>query len=176
MRRNGDPGAERREWLEVRQNGQAAGRVEVGSGPLRIGRAPENQVVLGDTYASGRHAEVVVHQGARAVRDLGSTNGTRLNGRALVAGDPHPLRDGDVIQIGDSALVYRLGASGSGPSPRARAEPPPPRPKRRSLGRSPRAYGWRSRSWASPSSWSPSAWLLAPSRVVILVHGQRRAP
>src|SRR5688500_17144156 len=86
-RADGTPGAERREWREVRKNGQPAGRVEVASGPLRIGRAPENQVVLGDTYASGRHAEVVTHEGGRAVRDLGSTNGTRLNGRALVAGD-----------------------------------------------------------------------------------------
>src|SRR5688572_15137719 len=106
-RRDGDTGAEWRAWLEVRQDGQAPGRVEVGSAAVRIGRAPDNQVVLGDTYASGRHAEIVPLGGGRALRDLGSTNGTRLNGRDLVAGDLHPLDDGDVIEIGNSALVYR---------------------------------------------------------------------
>ena len=72
---NVEMGVEQREWLEVRQDGQPGARVAVGNGPVRIGRASENQVVLRDTYASGRHAEIVELDGARAVRDLGSTNG-----------------------------------------------------------------------------------------------------
>lgn len=173
LRRNGEPGAAWRAWLEVRQNGQAAGRVDIGSALLRIGRAPDNQVVLGDTYASGRHAEIVAHDGGRAVRDLGSTNGTRLNGHDLVAGDPHPLRDGDVIQIGTSELVYRLTPLEENEAP-ASATP---------------------RSWPRLPTWAGrlvlrlalvvvalalllvgAAWLLAPSRVAILVLGSDARP
>jgi len=176
MRRNGDAGAEWREWLEVRQNGQAPSRVEVGSAAVRIGRAPENQVVLGDTYTSGRHAEIVVHGGGRAVRDLGSTNGTRLNGRDLVAGDVHPLHDGDVIEIGNAALVYRWSPAGVAvPTP----EPVPAAPRRR-----PRLPGWAGRLLlrlviamvALGVLIVGAAWLLAPSRVAILVLGSDARP
>ncbi|HEX6654634.1 MAG TPA: FHA domain-containing protein, partial [Candidatus Limnocylindria bacterium] len=91
---------DRREWLLVRADGVGEARIAIGSQPVRIGRGPENQIVLPDTYASARHAEVVEHEGQRWLRDLGSTNGTRLNGRVLAPGTLHALGDGDLIQIG----------------------------------------------------------------------------
>ena len=166
-------GADLREWLELRQNGHAAGQVEVGDGPLRIGRAPENQVVLGDAYASGRHADIVTHQGGRAVRDLGSTNGTRLNGRPLVAGDPHPLVDGDVVEIGESALTYRRSAAPVAETPRP--VPAPPRPKRPSrLGRLLTRAALVCIGLAIVLA--GVAWLLAPSKVAILMMGSDARP
>jgi polyisoprenyl-teichoic acid--peptidoglycan teichoic acid transferase len=166
-------GAEWREWLEVRQDGQPGARVAVGNGPVRIGRASENQVVLRDTYASGRHAEIVEHDGARAVRDLGSTNGTRLNGQDLLAGDPHPLRDGDVVQIGDSELTYRRAPAGG--AGLAAPAAPQPRPARRSWVGRPRrrlALG----ALGLVILLAGAVWLLAAPRVVVLVMGSDARP
>jgi predicted component of type VI protein secretion system len=52
----------------------------------------------------------VAHRaGACFVRDLGSTNGTRLNGRALRSGDEVELASGDVVLVGDVSVLF-LGA------------------------------------------------------------------
>src|SRR4051812_3715594 len=72
-----------REFLLVREPGGADARIEVAPAALRIGGRPGNQVVLTDSYASGDHAEVIRERGKRCVRDLGSTNGTCLNGQPI---------------------------------------------------------------------------------------------
>jgi len=69
---------------------------------LVIGRGTEADVQLTDTGVSRRHAEVV---GSR-LTDLGSTNGTRLNGMRVAEAD---LTDGDVITVGGTEVVYRSG-------------------------------------------------------------------
>ncbi len=51
--------------------------------PVVIGRSSENQIVIRDDRASRRHAEIALRQGAWTVRDLGSRNGTQVNGRIL---------------------------------------------------------------------------------------------
>ena len=72
---------------------------------VAFGRAAENDVVLeGDPYASGKHSAVLVRNGARVVRDLGSTNGTFVGGAPL-AGE-HVLRIGDELRIGETELRY----------------------------------------------------------------------
>jgi FHA domain len=72
---------------------------------VAFGRASENDVVLeGDPYASSRHSAVVVRDGERIVRDLGSTNGTFVGGAPL-AGE-HVLRTGDELRIGETELRY----------------------------------------------------------------------
>jgi pSer/pThr/pTyr-binding forkhead associated (FHA) protein len=72
---------------------------------VAFGRASENDVVLeGDPYASSRHSAVLVRDGARVVRDLGSTNGTFVGGAPL-AGE-HVLRSGDELRIGETELRY----------------------------------------------------------------------
>jgi LCP family protein required for cell wall assembly len=97
-----------RELLQVREAGGGESTVVLAAAAVRIGRAPGNQVVLADTYASGSHAELVTQRGQRCVRDLGSTNGTWLNGKPIPPRALRPLHDGDVIQIGDSELTYRV--------------------------------------------------------------------
>jgi len=72
---------------------------------VAFGRGAENDVVLeGDPYASSKHSAVLVRNGERVVRDLGSTNGTFVGGAPL-AGE-HILHTGDELRIGETELRY----------------------------------------------------------------------
>lgn len=70
----------------------------------RLGRSSEADVRLSDTGVSRLHAELRLLGDEVALVDLGSTNGTTLNGRKVAEGR---LRDGDRIGVGSSALVFR---------------------------------------------------------------------
>lgn len=70
-----------------------------------IGRAGNSQVVLEDTYASQQHARVYRGDGVFYVEDLGSTNGTYVNGRKISY--PLELRQGDRIKIGKTVFEFR---------------------------------------------------------------------
>ena len=70
-----------------------------------LGRADDCDVVLeGDGYASSHHTAVVAQGRGRVVRDLGSTNGTHVGGRAL-SGD-HVLAPGDVVRVGETEFRF----------------------------------------------------------------------
>jgi pSer/pThr/pTyr-binding forkhead associated (FHA) protein len=70
---------------------------------MTIGRAAGCQVALpDDTFASTVHARIYGRDGAIYVEDLGSTNGTYLNGMRL--GAPAVLRPGDQLQVGNTVL------------------------------------------------------------------------
>jgi len=70
-----------------------------------IGRSPEADVVIDDPYASELHARVETRDGEILVHDLGSTNGTYVNGRRIIA--PTPVGRGDTVQIGKTILEVR---------------------------------------------------------------------
>lgn len=72
-------------------------RIALACGTTRLGRAADCDVLIPDPRASRHHAELRVGQESVTIRDLDSTNGTRLNGE-LVDG-PTCVRDGDVIEI-----------------------------------------------------------------------------
>ena len=72
------------------------------TGPIVIGRSPGADIVLGDDFVSGRHARVSPSGDGAVVEDLGSTNGTILNGQPLNASTT--LRPGDIIDIGAARL------------------------------------------------------------------------
>ena len=82
------------------------GRVfEAGPVPTTIGRSGDNVVVLdGDDYASARHARVESGLDGTWAVDLGSTNGTYLNGERLEG--RRKLREGDLLQVGDTELRF----------------------------------------------------------------------
>src|SRR5215218_5988899 len=83
------------------------GRTElVGSGGAVIGRSRDCDVVVDDVNVSRRHAEVRPSGASWIVRDLGSTNGVKVNGR-LIEG-PQSLRPGDVIELGTSRLTFDI--------------------------------------------------------------------
>jgi sigma-B regulation protein RsbU (phosphoserine phosphatase) len=70
-----------------------------------LGRSHDCDLILPDVLLSRRHAEIVRTERGWTLRDLGSLNGTRLNG-VRVAGE-RPLRDGDEIAMSDWRLVFR---------------------------------------------------------------------
>src|SRR5579859_778515 len=76
-----------------------------------IGRDPQAEVRLPANLAfvAARHAEIRRTPAGYQVADLGSTNGTRLNGQLLAPGQPVRLRDGDVIRLGDDQLGISVG-------------------------------------------------------------------
>jgi FHA domain-containing protein len=79
-------------------------RHELTNGRNVIGRGTEADIRLPDTGVSRKHVDVVLDAGTAVAEDLGSTNGTLVNGRRI---SRQPLADGDVIRIGHSVLVYR---------------------------------------------------------------------
>jgi Protein of unknown function (DUF3662)/FHA domain len=78
-------------------------RAVLGSGTTTIGRSAETQVRLTDTSVSRRHAEVRPTGDGWTVVDLGSTNGTKVNGVVVTE---QRLRDGDTISVGDSDIRF----------------------------------------------------------------------
>jgi hypothetical protein len=78
--------------------------VRVGGGTVTIGRLPECEVVIHDPGASRRHAQLREQQGVWTLTDLGSTNGTQLNGQTV---QQRALADGDRITIGTTVLEFR---------------------------------------------------------------------
>ena len=71
---------------------------------VTIGRLPDCEVVLKDKGASRRHAQIKLKDGTATLTDLGSTNGTRLNGQIVQS---RALEDGDRITIGSTVLEFR---------------------------------------------------------------------
>jgi hypothetical protein len=69
------------------------------SSPLVVGRAPGADILINAEYVSGRHARFTPMSEHLVVEDLGSTNGTHVNGRKIDAA--HLLLNGDTVQIGD---------------------------------------------------------------------------
>jgi hypothetical protein len=72
--------------------------------PVEIGRALDVDVRLDDICVSRRHCRIVAVKGALFVRDLGSTNGTFING---VRTEVSPLRDNDVLSVGMMRFIVR---------------------------------------------------------------------
>lgn len=88
-------------------------RVELGERPLHVGRAPGNDLVLGDDQVSWRHLMLWV-EGARVwVRDLGSTNGTQVDGQPLSGAAP--LDEGASLSLGGAVTLRVEGAPGEVP-------------------------------------------------------------
>lgn len=77
-------------------------RVEIGDG-IVIGRTRECGFVIDDSAASRRHVEILPKNGIFVWKDLGSTNGTVLNGSRMLAGE---LKNGDRIQIGETVILF----------------------------------------------------------------------
>ncbi len=71
---------------------------EVASKQVRIGRQPDNDLVLSDSSVSRKHALLIVNKNSVLVRDLGSMNGVKIDGQPLAQGI---ARDGQIISIGE---------------------------------------------------------------------------
>ncbi len=86
------------EWRLVTSEGQVQ-RIAVNA--TKVGRARGAHIWLDSEKVSRHHAEIQLRGGTLAVTDLGSTNGTFVNGERIPAELPHLLKEGDEIRFGD---------------------------------------------------------------------------
>ena len=76
----------------------------------KIGRDPTNQIVIkNDQYTSRFHAWITFEEGHFFIEDLGSTNGTLLNGSPLI--NRRPLVNGDQVRIGRTEYIFHFDGS-----------------------------------------------------------------
>jgi len=82
-------------------------RAEFDSGRISIGRAPDNMLCLGESArrVSSHHAEIILRGEQYVLRDLGSTNGTTINGRRVVVSELEP---DDLIEFGAGGPLLRF--------------------------------------------------------------------
>jgi two-component system NtrC family sensor kinase len=94
--------------LFVIQGADQGKRFELKSKPMALGRDNSNPIRLHDTEVSRRHAEVRHVDSMYRVFDLGSANGTYLNGKPV---DQAPLRSGDRLQLGQTVMLFNEGSA-----------------------------------------------------------------
>lgn len=93
-------------WLEHRgADDEPPMRIFLSRTPFRIGRSPECDFVVHSTKVSKEHAEIARRRSTWLVRDLGSRNGTFVNGERIT--EPRPLRHGDVVHVASKAFAFR---------------------------------------------------------------------
>jgi len=81
--------------------------IPLAEGVITLGRESSNDVVLTDPEASRNHAQISFQAGRYVVEDLGSTNGTFVNGRQIKTATT--LNNGDVVEVGEMARILYQG-------------------------------------------------------------------
>lgn len=76
-------------------------------GPVVVGRSPSSDIVIDEPYVSSTHARLTLQGPALVLEDLGSTNGTMVNGHLI--DQPVTLREADEVQIGDTIMRVSRG-------------------------------------------------------------------
>jgi hypothetical protein len=84
-------------------------RLDLDKPRLTFGRAPSNDVQLDDNTVSGQHAAIEWRPEGWTISDLGSSNGTHVNGRRI--GQPRVLNPGDTVRLGHAELVFRIAGT-----------------------------------------------------------------
>lgn len=105
------PGETAASLILMNQQGSEVERWDIGGkNTYRLGRADGSDILLPFTWVSRQHAMIQVEEnGVHNLIDLGSANGTTVNGRRIYT--PTPLRSGDMIGIGKTQLVFLHDAS-----------------------------------------------------------------
>jgi predicted component of type VI protein secretion system len=97
---------------------------------INIGRDSANEIVINDAEISRRHARLTFQGGKYVLEDLGSTNGTFVNGQRLAG--PRVLKAGEVVSFGEQIVMIfeatHFDAGATVVSPRASVVPAAPRP------------------------------------------------
>jgi len=89
--------------LVLSMNGVVQGEYELNQERLTIGRKPDNDIPIDNLAVSGKHALIITILDDSFLEDLGSTNGSYVNGKLV---KKHALKDGDVVAIGKHELKY----------------------------------------------------------------------
>ena len=90
--------------IEIAGPGMPPHRVAYRGGTLRVGRAPDCEIILADDRVSRKHGSITSRQGALIFADLGSTNGSFVNGSRVTE---IALGTGDVVRLGNTTLTIR---------------------------------------------------------------------
>ncbi|RPI99123.1 MAG: FHA domain-containing protein [Chloroflexi bacterium] len=100
--------------LNITSGPQEGAEIPILTPVLRIGRATKNatwDISLQDRAVSRPHCEIMLQEdGAWVIKDLGSANGTVVNGVPITAEEPYPLQDGYVISVGETTILFRMGS------------------------------------------------------------------
>lgn len=92
------------ELIVVRSESQVGTRVSVGDSVV-LGRSPDADVLLDDPYASMFHLRLTMDGDTMSLADLGTTNGTYVNGRRITS--PVTLNAGDSVQVGKTIMEVK---------------------------------------------------------------------
>jgi pSer/pThr/pTyr-binding forkhead associated (FHA) protein len=99
------PGGGRQAELTIETGPDAGHSHRAGDHALRLGRSPDNDVILRDPATSGHHARVERRGDQFWIVDLGSTNGTLVNGEPI---QEKELSSGDRITVGQNAVQFSV--------------------------------------------------------------------
>jgi pSer/pThr/pTyr-binding forkhead associated (FHA) protein len=99
------PGAGRQAELTIESGPDAGHSHRAGDNALRLGRSPDNDVILRDPATSGHHARLERRGDQFWLVDLGSTNGTLVNGEPI---QEKELNHGDRVTIGQNAVQFAV--------------------------------------------------------------------
>ena len=109
--------------LIMRSGPQPGKSFELTKGELYIGRDIHNDVVINDAEVSRKHARLIMQAGGYVLEDLGSTNGTFVNGQRLMG--PHVLRPNELIMLGENiSLVFETSYEADATVIGAPSQPP----------------------------------------------------
>ena len=103
--------------LQVQVAGGGQDELPLRQQALQLGRSQNNDVILDDRQVSGQHARLTWGREGWLVEDLGSTNGTLLNGQRIPPHRASPLRPGDSVQIGHFLFTVRFLQPDESPPP-----------------------------------------------------------
>ena len=92
-------------WLEITHRGGLQQDLPVTKSPLTIGRAPENDLVLGESTVSPYHAQIVCGSGGWQITDLNSANGSFVDGVRIDSDYADLLSAGSTIRIGGARMI-----------------------------------------------------------------------
>jgi pSer/pThr/pTyr-binding forkhead associated (FHA) protein len=77
---------------------------KLSQGATRLGTGAGSQIVVGDSFMSAEHAEIICSSSGFTLNDLGSTNGTLVNGHRV---STHELVDNDVFKLGKTDFKFK---------------------------------------------------------------------
>ena len=89
--------------LVLSLNGVTQGEYQLDKERITIGRKPDNDIPVDNLAVSGKHALIITILDDSFLEDLGSTNGSYVNGKLV---KKHALKNGDVVAIGKHELKY----------------------------------------------------------------------
>ena len=101
------PESARRAYLLVSTRGSRPVQFDLGGALIGIGRASDNDVILDDPMVSRHHCQLKLQHGAYSFADLGSRNGSTVNGQSV---SQIALGPGDVIRVGDTEIEFQFRA------------------------------------------------------------------